>query len=89
MALGAGTGDVTRMVVRQGLGLAALGIAIGAVAALALTRWMTKLLVGVQPADPAIYAGVVLVLMAVALAACYIPAARAARVDPMVALRDE
>jgi flagellin-like protein len=89
MALGAGSGDVTRMVVRQGLGLAALGMAIGAVAALALTRSMTKLLVGVQPADPGIYAVVVLVLMTVALAACYLPAARAARVDPMVALRDE
>jgi ABC-type lipoprotein release transport system permease subunit len=50
---------------------------------------MTKLLVGVQPADPAIYAGVALLLMTVALLACYIPAARASRVDPMVALRDE
>jgi putative ABC transport system permease protein len=89
MALGAGTSDVTGMVVRQGLGLAAVGMAIGAVAALALTRSMTKLLVGVQPADPAIYAGVVVLLMAVALVACYVPAARAARVDPMVALLEE
>jgi ABC-type antimicrobial peptide transport system permease subunit len=89
MALGAGTGDVTRMVVGQGLGLAALGMAIGAGAALALTRSMAKLLVGVQPADPAIYAGVALLLMTVALLACYVPAARASRVDPMVALRDE
>jgi predicted permease len=89
MALGAGTGHVTRMVVGQGLGLAALGMAIGAAAALALTRSMTKLLVGVQPADPAIYAGVALLLMSVALVACYVPAARAARVDPMIALREE
>ncbi len=89
MALGAGIGDVTRMVVGHGLGLAALGMAIGAAVALAVTRSMTKLLVGVQPADPVIYAGVVLLLMTVALAACYVPAARASRVDPMVALREE
>jgi ABC-type antimicrobial peptide transport system permease subunit len=89
MALGAGTADVTRMVVGQGLGLATLGMGIGAVAAFALTRSMTQLLVGVQPADPAIYAGVALLLMTVALLACYIPAARASRVDPMVALREE
>ena len=89
MALGAGSGHVTRMVVRQGLGLAALGMAIGAAAALVLTRSMSKLLVGVRPADPGIYAGVVLLLMAVAVAACYVPAARASRVDPIVALREE
>ncbi len=89
MALGASSGDVTRMVVGQGIVLTALGIAIGIVVALALTRSMTKLLVGVAAADPVIYAGVAALLAMVALAACYIPAARASRVDPMVALREE
>ena len=89
MALGASTGDVTRMVVRQGAALAALGIGIGIGVALVATRVLTKLLVGVAPTNPAIYAGVAILLAAVALAACYIPAARASSVDPMVALRDE
>jgi putative ABC transport system permease protein len=77
------------MVVTHGLGLAVLGMAIGAGAALAVTRSMTKLLVGVRPADRAIYAAVVLLLTGVALVACYVPAARAARVEPMIALREE
>ena len=89
MALGANTSDVTRMVVGQGLALTALGMVIGLGAALAVTRLMTKLLVGVKASDPAIYAGVALLLTVVALVACYIPAARAARVDPMIALREE
>ena len=89
MALGASTGDVTRMVVGQGILLTVLGIAIGTVVALLATRSMTKLLVGVAPADPAIYVGVAAVLGSVALLACYIPAARASHVDPMVALREE
>ncbi len=89
MALGANARDVTRMVVGEGLGLTALGIVIGAGVALAVTRSMTKLLVGVKAADPTIYVGVAALLALVALVACYIPAARAARVDPLVALRDE
>ena len=89
MALGADSGDVTRMVVGEGLALTGLGIAIGLAAAFALTRTMTKLLVGVAASDPAVYSGVAVLLAVIALVACYIPAARAARVDPMVALRDE
>ena len=89
IALGASAQNVTRMVVGQGIGLAMVGILIGAVVALALTRSMAKLLVGVQPADPVIYLGVATLLAFVALIACYIPAARAARVDPMIALREE
>ncbi len=89
MALGASSGDVTRLVVRQGLALTAVGIAIGIGVALAATRSLTKLLVGVQAADPAVYISVAALLALVAAVACYIPASRAARVDPMVALRDE
>jgi putative ABC transport system permease protein len=89
MALGADAGDVTRMVVGQGLALAGLGIVIGVVAAFGLTRTMTKLLVGVAAGDPAVYASVAALLALVAFVACYIPAFRAARVDPMIALRDE
>jgi len=89
MALGADPGDVTRMVVGKGLALTGLGIAIGLAAAFALTRTMTKLLVGVAASDPVVYSGVAALLAVIALVACYIPAARAARVDPMIALRDE
>jgi len=89
MALGASSNDVTRMVVSQGLKLTGIGFAIGIAVALLVTRSMTKLLVGVTPADPRVYAMVAGVLTLVAFAACYIPAMRASRVDPMVALRDE
>jgi putative ABC transport system permease protein len=89
MALGANANDVTRMVVGQGLALTGLGIAVGLVAAFGLTRTMTKLLVGVAAGDPAIFAGVAALLAVVALVACYVPAFRASRVDPMIALRDE
>ena len=89
VALGASRGDVTRMVVERGIALTAIGIAIGTGVALAVTRSMSKLLVGVKAADPAIYVAVAALLSIVALVACYIPAARAARVDPIVALREE
>jgi len=89
MALGANAKDVTRMVVGQGLALTVLGIAIGLAAAFGLTRTMTKLLVGVGAGDPAVFAGVAAILAVVAFVACYIPAFRASRVDPMIALRDE
>jgi len=89
VALGASTGEVTRMVVGQGIALTALGIALGTGAALAVTQSMTKLLVGVRAADPVIYVAVAALLSIVALVACYVPAARAARVDPMIALREE
>ena len=89
MALGALQKDVLEMVVTQGARLAVTGIAIGIVAALALTRAMTSLLYDVSPFDPITLAAVATLLVMVALVACYVPARRAARVDPVVALRHE
>ena len=89
MALGAQRNDVLRLILWQGTRLALLGICIGIVGALALTRLMTKLLYGVSATDPLIFAGLALILAAVAIAACCLPARKAMRVDPMVALRYE
>lgn len=89
MVLGARPHSVFRMVLSQGTRLAALGIAIGIVAALAVTRVMNSFLYGVGATDPLTFAVVALLLLAVALLACYIPARRAMRVHPMVALRHE
>jgi len=88
-ALGAQNRDVLRLVGRQGLVLVALGIVFGIVAAMGVTRSLGSLLYGVQPSDPITFFGVCALLTVVGLAACYIPARRAARVDPMVALRYE
>ena len=89
VALGAGRSDVLALVVRQGLRLTAIGIAAGALIAAGLGRFLSSMLHGVTPADPATFLGVAVVLAAVALLACYIPARRALRIDPMVALRYE
>jgi putative ABC transport system permease protein len=87
IALGAQTGDVLKMVLRHGLKLTALGMAIGLAAAYALTRYMRSLLFGVKAADPLTFAAIALLLIVVALLACWIPARRATKVDPIVALR--
>jgi putative ABC transport system permease protein len=89
MALGAQRRDVLRLVLAQGARISGIGIAIGIAASLVLTRLMTKLLYSVSAADPATFLAVALLLALIALAACYIPARRTTRVDPLVALRQE
>ena len=89
VALGAGSGDALRMILGQGMRTIATGVAIGIAGALALTRTVQSLLFGVTATDPVTFGGVTLMLVAVALLACYIPARRAASVDPMIALRHE
>jgi putative ABC transport system permease protein len=89
VALGASGGDVLKLVVGQGMLLAGAGVAIGALSAYLLTRMMTKLLYGVEPTDLPTFIWVSILLLAVAFVASYVPARRASRVDPMVALRCE
>jgi putative ABC transport system permease protein len=89
MALGARSGDVLRLVMREAVGVLAIGGAIGLVVALLLTRLMGGLLYGVAATDPLTFAGVGALLAAVALVATYVPARRAVRVDPLSALRAE
>ena len=89
IALGAAPAAVRRMVVGQGLGLAASGLALGLAGAYAVTRLMTSLLYGVAPTDPITYVGVAALLVGIAAIASYLPARRATRVDPMIALRSE
>jgi len=89
MALGAQRSDVLRMILRDGARLAIVGTAIGIAAALALAQPMEKMLFGVKPTDPITFAAVAILLCAIALFSCYLPARRAAKVDPMVALRYE
>jgi predicted permease len=89
MALGAQRNDVLRLVLSEGGRLALMGLAIGTAAALVATRWMSSLLFGVEPADPLTFVAIAVLLSLVAFAACYIPARRATRVDPVIALRCE
>jgi ABC-type antimicrobial peptide transport system permease subunit len=88
MALGATRGNVQLTVIRDTLRLALAGIGLGTVAAIAVARAIASLLFGTQPTDPATFAGMILLLGGVALVAGYIPARRASRVDPMMALRN-
>lgn len=89
MALGAQRRDVMKLILSQGTKLAIAGLIFGIVGAFVVTRSMTSLLFNVKPADPVIFGGVAVLLILVALAACYVPARRAMKVDPMVALRYE
>jgi putative ABC transport system permease protein len=89
MALGGSAGDVMRLILGQGVGLVMTGLAIGLLAAFGITRVMTRFLVGISPSDPLTYLTVAGLLTAIALLACWIPARRATRVDPGIALRYE
>jgi putative ABC transport system permease protein len=89
MALGAKPRDIRRIIIRRGARLALVGIAIGTAGAFVLTKLLSSLLYDVKPGDPVTFAGVAVILVATALVACYIPARRAMRVDPIVALRHE
>jgi putative ABC transport system permease protein len=89
MALGASRSSVLRMVLGQGLRMTAIGLSLGLALALAVTRAMSSILFGISPTDPATFAAILLLLGTIALLACYLPARRATRVDPMVALRYE
>ncbi len=89
MALGAQTRDVLKLVVKQGMALTMMGVALGLIASFALTRLMKSLLFGASATDPLTFIVIALLLTVVALLACWIPARRAAKVDPMVALRTE
>jgi ABC-type antimicrobial peptide transport system permease subunit len=89
MALGAQASSVLNMVMREGLRLSIVGVVLGVAAAIGLTRLMATALYGVRPTDPITYAAMAIVLTVVTLSACWIPARRATKVDPIEALRDE
>lgn len=89
MALGTHPRDVVALMIREAMTLISLGIVIGLPAALALTRLMRRMLFGIKPDDPITFAGVAALLAVVAFVACYLPARRASRMDPLAALRHE
>lgn len=89
MALGAGRSEVLKLIVKQGMAPACLGVLVGLIIAFGVTRLLSSLLFGVRAADPISFSVVAVVLTAVALLATYIPARRAMRVDPVIALRQE
>ncbi len=88
-AIGASRGHIAALILRQGLWKAGIGVILGLIGAWLLSSSMTSLLFNVQPTDPAVYAAVSLVLIVVALVASYLPARRASRINPLIALRDE
>jgi predicted lysophospholipase L1 biosynthesis ABC-type transport system permease subunit len=89
MALGASPSEVFRLVIGDGLRVTAIGIAFGTIGSFIVARWLTTLLFGVRPGDPTVFLSTAALLLLVATAACLIPARRATRVDPMIALRTE
>jgi putative ABC transport system permease protein len=89
MAIGARPGEIVRMILGQGMGLALMGVALGILGSFALTHMVKSFLFGVTPNDPVTFLGVAGVLTAAAFAACYVPARRASRIDPNIALRVE
>ncbi|HEX7296534.1 MAG TPA: FtsX-like permease family protein, partial [Pyrinomonadaceae bacterium] len=89
VALGAGRQDIMRLVLSHGMKMAIAGVVVGLIAALGLTRLMSTMLFGVKPTDPVTFGIISFVLMIVALLACYLPARRATKVDPLTALRSE
>jgi ABC-type antimicrobial peptide transport system permease subunit len=89
MAVGARHADVVRLIVRQGMTLALVGVVIGVSAAFGLARLISSMLFGVSPTDPITFLGVAFILGAVAMVASYVPARRAARVDPLIAVRQQ
>jgi ABC-type antimicrobial peptide transport system permease subunit len=89
MALGSSESGLLSLVLRQGMALAAIGVVVGLLGALAVTRLASSLLFGVKPTDPFTFLGVAGFMLLVALVACLVPARRATRVDPLVALRAE
>ena len=89
MALGSSQRGLLSLVLGQGMGLAVLGLAVGLLGAMAVTRLASSLLFGVKPTDPLTFVGVAVFMMLVAFVACLVPARRATRVDPLVALREE
>jgi putative ABC transport system permease protein len=89
MALGAAGSDVVSLVIRHGLSMVALGVGIGLAGAAALSRTLRGLVFGIDPMDPPTFAAVALMLVAVSVVACYVPAWRATRIAPVTALRSE